>query len=75
MASRIEVRRRADTKRDARAAGVEEDLGKRRAITRQTMINKKNFFLMLLFLKISQSKHFLISKRCKGMYLFQKEKQ
>ena len=31
MASRIEVRRRADTKRDARAAGVEEDLGKRRA--------------------------------------------
>lgn len=39
------------------------------------VINKKNFFLMLLFLKISQSKHFLISKRCKGMYLFQKEKQ
>ena len=31
MASRIEVRRRADTERDARAAGVEEDLGKRRA--------------------------------------------
>ena len=31
MASRIEVRRRTDTERDARAAGVEEDLGKRRA--------------------------------------------